>query len=72
MEILNDNSTNDNRDDNSSAESSCTSSFSSDVSEETEIPEDFNDEARLSKRKIDWEERFKRVSEKIILSTYRL
>ena len=58
MEIISDNSF----DDNQSNESSCMSSYSSDISEENEIPDELKDEARASKRKLDWEERFKRVS----------
>ena len=58
MEIISDNSF----DDNQSNGSSCMSSYSSDISEENEIPDELKDEARASKRKLDWEERFKRVS----------
>ena len=58
MEMISDNSF----DDNQSNESSCMSSYSSDISEENEIPDELKDEARASKRKLDWEERFKRVS----------
>ena len=62
MEIISDNSF----DDNQSNESSCMSSYSSDISEENEIPDELLDEARASKRKLDWEERFKRVSKAIV------
>ena len=63
MEIISDNSF----DDNQSNESSCMSSYSSGISEENEIPEELKDEARASKRKLDWEDRFKRVSKTTFL-----
>ena len=53
MEIISDNSF----DDNQSNGSSCMSSYSSDISEENEIPDELKDEARASKRKLDWDNR---------------